>query len=160
MEGLLKRVYNSRRTCVSLKLISHASVVICAVSYILVLVSLFLSEPTSAVKVIFASGAPFLIVSIARRIINAPRPYELYGFYTVFPKDKRGRSFPSRHVFSAFLVAGFAYTLSFFLSLALVAVGICLAASRVLLGMHFIRDALAGALIGLLSAVLGIIILF
>ena len=160
MEKLLKRVYNSPKISASLKIISHASVILCAISYVAMLLHFYFAEPMAAVRLMLAGGVPFVLVSIVRIIINAPRPYELYGFYKVLPKEKRGRSFPSRHVFSAFLIAGFAYTVSIWLSLALFVVGVCLAVSRVFLGMHFIRDVVAGALIGILSAVLGIIILF
>ena len=160
MEKLLSRVHASSKISVSLKIISHASVTACAVFYVLMLGHFYLSAPISAVRLILASGVPFILVSILRRIINAPRPYELYTFYTVRPKEKRGRSFPSRHVFSAFVIAGFAYTVSPWLSGAFSVLGILLAISRVLLGIHFIRDVVAGALLGALSAALGIIILF
>ena len=58
------------------------------------------------------------------------------------------------------MIAGLAYMISVWLSLALVAVGISLAVARVFLGIHFVRDVIAGALIGVLSAALGILILF
>ena len=117
-------------------------------------------EPMSAARLLLAGGIPFLFVSIARRVINAPRPYEIYDFYTVLPKKKSGRSFPSRHVFSAFAVATFMYTTSFWLFFILLILGMILAVARVLLGMHFIRDVAAGTLVGVLSAILGIIIFF
>ena len=160
MEKLLKRVYNSPKISASLKIISHTSVAVCVISFLAMLLCLFHTEPMQAVSLVLAAGVPFILVSIVRRLINAPRPYELYDFYTVMPKAKRGRSFPSRHVFSAFLIAGLAYMISVWLSLALVAVGISLAVARVFLGIHFVRDVIAGALIGVLSAALGILILF
>ena len=160
MEKLLKRVYSSKKIAVSLKIISHASVVLCVVSFAALLVYFYLREPLSAVKLLCTAGVPYMLVSIARRIINAPRPYELYEFYEVKPKQKRGQSFPSRHVFSSCVVAALAGMVSIWFSIALFAVGISLAIARVLLGMHFIRDVLAGAVIGALSAIIGIIIVF
>ena len=47
----------------------------------------------------------FLIVSFARAVINAPRPYEKFGIPPVLKKDTKGKSFPSRHVFSVFVIA-------------------------------------------------------
>lgn len=160
MEKLLRRVYTSPKISASLKIISHVSSILCVFSFAVMLIYLYCREPMAALMLILAAGVPFILVSIARKIINAPRPYELYAFYEVLPKERRGRSFPSRHVFSAFLIAGLAYIVSIWLSLPLFVIGIALATSRVFLGIHFIRDVIAGALIGVLSAVLGILILF
>jgi membrane-associated phospholipid phosphatase len=160
MERLLRRVYSSKKISTSLKIVSHATVVIYVSAFLAMLVLFYLSEPMSALKLALAAGVPFILVSIVRRIINAPRPYQLYDFYEVLPKSKQGRSFPSRHVFSAFVIAVFALTVSVWLSLLLFVLGIALSVARVLLGIHFVRDVAAGALIGIISAILGIVILF
>ena len=47
----------------------------------------------------------FVAVSVFRYIVNRPRPYEKFDMPPVIPKDTHGRSFPSRHVFSAFIIA-------------------------------------------------------
>ena len=159
MEKLLRRVYDSRNISRTLKIISHASVILCVISYIALLAHSYLAEPMAALRLAAAGAVPFVIVSITRRIINAPRPYELYDFYEVKPKGKAGQSFPSRHVFSAFIIASLAICTSPWLSLAAALLGTALAVSRVLLGMHFIRDVLAGALIGIICGTLGILIL-
>ena len=159
MEKILRRIYSAERVSLSLKIISHASSLICAAAYIAMLVFAFIKAPIFAVKLAVAGGVPFVTVTVIGRIINAPRPYELYDFYGKKPKEKAGQSFPSRHVFSAFTVAGLAYTFSVWLTVALSVIGVCIAVSRVLLGMHFIRDVMAGALIGILSGILGIIII-
>lgn len=159
MERILKRIYLSQGISLSLKIISHASAVICAAAYIAMLVLAYLKEPIFALKLAGAGGVPYVAVTAFRKVINAPRPYELYSFYDKKPKEKTGQSFPSRHVFSAFSIAALAYTFSIWLSLSLALLGICIAISRVLLGMHFIRDVAAGALIGILSGTLGIIII-
>lgn len=159
MEAVLKRVYESRRTSLSLKIISHASVLICVLAYAVILVFSYISSPVSAVKVAAAALVPYVIVTVVRKFINAKRPYEIYGFYTAPQKNKTGQSFPSRHVFSCFVIATLAYSVSLWLSIALFVVGACLAMARVLLGIHFIRDVLAGAIIGVISGVIGIIII-
>ena len=159
MERVLRRVYSSRRMSVSLKIISHASVLISVAAFILVLVTSYLKEPMLALRVALAGGIPFVIVTVIRRAVNAPRPYELYSFYDVPPKNKRGQSFPSRHVFSSFTVAVLSVTVSPILTAVLALVGLLLAMARVLLGMHFIRDAVCGALIGILSGVCGLLII-
>lgn len=159
MEKLLRHVYSSKKISLALKIISHACSLICVGIFILTLVDLYLDAARLCVKAAFAAGIPFLAVSIVRKIIGAPRPYELYEFYEVKPKGKAGQSFPSRHVFSAFIIASLAICTSPWLSLAAALLGTALAVSRVLLGMHFIRDVLAGALIGIICGTLGILIL-
>ena len=159
MEKLLLRIYSSKKASLSLKIISHASVAVTVLAYAAHVVYTYLSEPWDAAFLLLFSAIPFVIVTVVRKFINAPRPYELYTFYKIPPKEKRGQSFPSRHVFSAFIIATLIIPASIPLAAALFTVGICLAASRVLLGMHFIRDVLAGALIGIISGILGIIII-
>ena len=159
MEKLLKKIYNSKKTSSTLKIISHASVFISMLSYVLIIALLYKREPMSAVRAVFATAIPFVIVSVARLLINAPRPYELYDFYEVKPKEKSGQSFPSRHVFSAFLIATVSFSVSIPLMIANIIIGIAIAVSRVLLGMHFIRDVACGALIGIVSGIVGIVIL-
>ena len=100
-------------------------------------------------------GVPFAALSAARRRINAPRPYEVYGLEPLIPKKSRGESFPSRHVFSIFVIAGSLLYVRPPLGTALLALGVLLAAVRVVSGMHFLKDVLAGAIIGVISAVIG-----
>lgn len=159
MEKLLKRVYSSKKISMALKIISHASALICVAIFISTLVFLYIESPKQCVKTVFAAGIPFVLVSVIRKLIGAPRPYELYGFYEVKPKEKTGQSFPSRHVFSAFIIAVLAIPVSVWLGAVALVMGASLAVARVLLGMHFIRDVAAGALAGVVCGVLGVIIL-
>jgi membrane-associated phospholipid phosphatase len=50
-------------------------------------------------------------------------------------------------------------TIELALGIILLALGVLLCIARVLLGIHFVRDVIAGALIGVCSAALGILIL-
>ena len=47
----------------------------------------------------------FIIVTAFRYMIGRKRPYEKFDVPPVIPKDTKGKSFPSRHVFSAFMIA-------------------------------------------------------
>lgn len=159
MEKILYRVYSSKRVSVILKIISHASVLISVLAYALCLAFAFYGDVGFGIKLCVAGAVPFVTVSVIRRLIDAPRPYELYPFYEDAPKNKKGSSFPSRHVFSAFCVSALSYAVSPWLSLAAAMAGIALSVSRVLLGIHFIRDVLAGALIGITSGLIGLVII-
>ena len=159
MEKLLLKIYGMPRLTQSLKTISHIAVALGVVSYALLLFMGYERELTTMLKLVLVSSVPFLLVSLMRRVINAPRPYELYGFYEKRPKGKSGESFPSRHVFSAFLISTLSIPFSIPLFIINTVISFVLAVCRVLTGMHFVRDVVAAALIGIISGVIGIFIL-
>ena len=159
MEKLLLRIYRSKRASLSLKLISHTAVILSVLSYGALLFLSFYNSVYEGVFVLLSAAIPFLAVSVLRMWINAPRPYELYDFYENKPKEKKGRSFPSRHVYSAFVIATLAFVYSVPLGIALAFIGVSLAASRVLLGIHFIRDVVCGAAVGVVSGLIGIFLM-
>ncbi len=150
--SLLFRIYKNEALYSSLSYVSHAVVLFSA----MVLMHLFADAAMGQrfyelIFICLGTGIPFVLVSLARRRINAPRPYEVYDFYKAPPKNKCGESFPSRHVFSAFVIATVAVPLNPYLGMTLMLLGVLLAVCRVLLGYHFITDVTSGALIGMLS---------
>mgnify|MGYP003299423908 CR=1 FL=1 len=158
MEALLKKIYSMPRLYPALGILSKIIVVLTLPAFLLIVWHGYTVSPFSAIKVCLICGVPFLIVSVARRIINAPRPYELYTFYERAPKNKSGSSFPSRHAFSVFVIATvtlFAYPA---VGAVLLLLGVTLCVCRVLTGIHFIRDVLTGALIGVISGIAGVLL--
>lgn len=116
-------------------------------------------SPALGIKYLAVLGIPFCLVSLLRKYIGAPRPYEIYDFYEKKPKGSEKNSFPSRHAFSVFAIGTlllFAYPV---FGIVLLLLGVALCVCRVLLGYHFIRDVLAGALIGVISSLIGSIFL-
>ena len=144
------------RLAVTLKVISSVCAAAVAVGFIYVLlVLLVFEEYTVFLKVALAAAVGYAAVTLVRKLIDAPRPYELLDFYTVPPKKKKGHSFPSRHVFSAFCIATITYSLATPISVATLILGIVIAVLRVLLGIHFVRDVVCGALIGIATGIIG-----
>ena len=95
-------------------------------------------------------GISFVAVSIFRKCYNAKRPYEIYDFKPLIPKDTIGKSFPSRHVLSIFVIGTtllYHYT---FTGVLILYMGCLLAAIRVITGVHFPKDVIVGGLIGIL----------
>ena len=90
----------------------------------------------------------FAAVSAYRSCLNAPRPYERCAISPLIVRDGAGESFPSRHAFSAFAIAASWFAAAVPVALALLAVAALLAVCRVLGGVHFPRDVIAGALVG------------
>lgn len=97
----------------------------------------------------------FLIVSFVRAVINAPRPYEKFGIPPVLEKDTKGKSFPSRHVFSVFVIAVTIFYEHPSVGIILGMIGILLGAVRVVVGVHEPKDIIAGAITGILCGVIG-----
>lgn len=96
------------------------------------------------------SATGFLLLSLFRRWINRPRPYETYTLMPLFDKDSLGESFPSRHVFSATLISMLALHSFGWLGMVFLALSAGLALTRVLGGVHFPRDVAVGYLLGVL----------
>lgn len=97
----------------------------------------------------------FILVTVMRAIINAQRPYEKYGYVPAVPKNTTGKSFPSRHTVSAFIIAMAFLYIQPSIGVIMLAIATLIGVVRVLSGVHFIRDVISGAAIGVLVGVLG-----
>ena len=104
---------------------------------------------------VLVPGSGFAAVTVFRRLCNAPRPYEALDITPLKEKDKRGQSFPSRHVFSCAVIAVTALYLLPPLGAGLLAVTAVLALCRVVLGVHWPRDVVAGAVAGAAWGMIG-----
>lgn len=114
-------------------------------SYPLLILWLFVRKDPLLLKTILIPLNGFIVVTDLRRMINRERPYEKFETPPVIPKDTKGKSFPSRHVFSAAVIA-----LTVFMQPQLVSAGvlffifaIAIGVIRVLSGVHYISDVLA-----------------
>lgn len=95
-----------------------------------------------------------VLITALRYIINAKRPYEKYNYTPVVKKDTKGKSFPSRHTASAFIIAMAFLYLDTTLGVIMLVLATVIAITRVLSGVHFIRDVIGGALISILTGIL------
>lgn len=132
---------------------------VCYVMYPLLLVLQIMQGDAQWIRTLAATGIPFIAVSIFRKLYNRPRPYEVFGYRPLIPKDKQGQSFPSRHVFSAFIIA---MCWLFYVppaGIMLLVMAAMLGALRVIGGVHFVSDVVVGALVGIVSGVIGFILI-
>lgn len=125
------------------------AVVFCA--YPLLLLWLLRNRDSALADAIIIPLDSFLILSVFRYLVNRRRPYEAYGVGPAIPKDTKGKSFPSRHVFSAFVIA---MTYLFFFpyswcGICLLLMGVVLAVFRVISGVHYVSDVIVGAAWGI-----------
>lgn len=89
-------------------------------------------------------AAAFLLVTLLRAWLNFERPYEKLSIDPLIHKSTKGKSFPSRHVFSAMMIALTVVTVYPVWGGILIAVSLLLALCRVVAGVHFPIDVIAG----------------
>lgn len=134
-------------------------------AYPLLLVYLFFfgkySSYFSVWRALLVPAVSFVLLTVVRAVINRPRPYEAFDVAPVIPKDTKGNSFPSRHVFSATMIALTFVLHSPWLGLGIgfLIISILLAVVRVISGVHYISDVIAGMAFALLAALVGYILL-
>ena len=157
-ERLIYFVYRKETLAEILRISSYTIVALTVYAFFMTVMAL-IESPIEIVKLLAAAGIPFVAVSALRILFDAPRPYELFEFYEKKPKGKAGKSFPSRHVFSVFVIAVLILPTYLAVGIGLMVLGALLAFLRVALGIHFVRDVVAGGLIGIVSGVIGLLIL-
>ncbi|MGN0463065.1 MAG: phosphatase PAP2 family protein [Ruminococcus sp.] len=109
------------------------------------------------IKVLTIPAVTFLAVTVMRILINRPRPYEKYSFTPVFPKDTKGKSFPSRHTASAFIISYAFLYICPVLGVVSMVISAFLSLLRPVVGVHYVSDVLGGFLV---SSLLGIVFFF
>lgn len=97
---------------------------------------------------ILVPGISFLLLSFVRSRINRKRPYEEWEIDPLIHREGMGNSMPSRHVFSAVLISMCILRQNVFLGVIFLILSACIAVVRVLGGVHYPRDVIAGYLIG------------
>ena len=132
----------------ALNIVNRGIVIVFYVVYALLLGWACVSDPWRLVPLVGVTAVGFVAVSFFRRRFNAPRPYECCAIAPLIARDGAGKSFPSRHTFSAFAIAASWFAASVPVAVVLLVAAGALAVCRVLGGVHFPRDVVAGALIG------------
>lgn len=132
----------------ALNTVNRGIVIVFYVVYALLLGWACVSDPWRLVPLVGVTAVGFVAVSFFRRRFNAPRPYECCAIAPLIARDGAGESFPSRHAFSAFAIAASWFAASVPVAVVLLVAAGALAVCRVLGGVHFPRDVVAGAFIG------------
>ena len=103
---------------------------------------------------VFVPATGFVILSLLRKKINAPRPYEEWDIKPLLDRDSPGQSMPSRHVFSATIISMACFHASLSLGIILLVLSVLLGLVRVLGGVHYPKDVVVGYICALVWGVI------
>ena len=153
-EKLVAPLRRHPRAVAALAGVNQALTALCYTVYPLLLLFLLGERDARFWRCLLVPAVSFAAVTLFRSACNAPRPYE-QGIDALLKKKRTGHSFPSRHVFSAVMIAVTAAYLLPALSVPLFVAAALLALIRVLGGIHYPRDVLCGGLFALIAGGIG-----
>ncbi len=111
----------------------------------LIVIKGFMGVDHQLLRMIYIPLIVLIEITVLRKLINRPRPYEAYDTAPVVKRDGKGCSFPSRHTGSAFIIAMSAIPVSPIAAIVLIAVAAIIGLTRIFSGVHYISDVLMGA---------------
>ena len=121
------------------------------VAYPVLLVHVYFTDLQSLPKLVLVPMHVFLGVTLLRVIIDEQRPYERFDTPSVFGKTTKGKSFPSRHTASAFIIAMAFMYVDFWWGMLAMLIALLIELSRIMAGAHYIHDVLAGMAISIVA---------
>ncbi|MCR4798560.1 MAG: phosphatase PAP2 family protein [Lachnospiraceae bacterium] len=154
------RIRSRRALAFFINVMDKLITMIVFLAYPMLLGYLYYTKSPFLVPAFAVPGVSFFLVTLFRRSYNAKRPYEIYDFDPVIKKNTIGKSFPSRHVFSIFIIAMTFMQIDVILGAWFLVAGALLAALRVFGGVHFIKDVIVGAAAGILAGCIGYYLIF
>ncbi|CWE59626.1 membrane-associated phospholipid phosphatase [Streptococcus pneumoniae] len=130
--------------------------VVMPIVYLTLLVTTYFQEGfgKQVLIYVFISATGFVILSLLRKKINAPRPYEEWDIKPLLDRDSPGQSMPSRHVFLASIISMACLHASLSVGVILLILSVFLGLVRVLGGVHYPKDVLVGYICGLVWGVI------
>ena len=139
-----------------LRTFNRLMTVVMPIVYLTLLVTTYLQKGfgKQVLIYVFVPASGFVILSLLRKKINAPRPYEVWEIVPLLDRDSPGQSMPSRHVFSATIISMACLHASLSVGVILLVLSVLLGLVRVLGGVHYPKDVLVGYACGLVWGVI------
>lgn len=117
--------------------------------YPCILIYLFIIQSSLFIDAVYKPLGAFLLVTIIRKIVNRPRPYETLNIEPLVA-HKKGESFPSRHAVSSMVIGLVCFYVHPILGIFGVSVATIVCLSRIIAGVHYISDVLVAIIIAVL----------
>ncbi len=125
-----------------------------ALTYIVTAIWLLVIRADEFVRFLAVPAATLAVVTLMRYLFNRPRPYEKWkNAAPLLRSHRRGNSFPSRHAASALVLALAGFTVSPVMGSILLVLSLGVGLSRVVSGLHFVGDVVAGYLTALVCGI-------
>lgn len=137
-----------------LRLVNQLVVIIMYLAYLVLLAVLFWQRGLAVWPFVAVPGTGFILLTVVRNWLNAPRPYEEWAIQPLIIREKTGDSLPSRHVFSAAVIAMVCLRVAWPWGILMLGLTVILALVRVVGGVHYPRDVIIGFLCGVLCGAL------
>ncbi len=151
-----------KRLTLALRIFSKASTLLFIGAYGAFLAYALLREfaPFTLVRILLAPALCLFLVTVLRYVINRPRPYNERGAGIIPLVEKRAqdKSFPSRHTACAFVIALTVLPYALWAGIPLLVLAGLVGVVRFALGVHYPSDIVAGAGLGILCGLAGILL--
>ena len=130
--------------------------VVMPIVYLTLLTTIYFREGfgKQVLMYVFIPASGFVMLSLLRKKVNAPRPYEEWTIKPLLDRDSPGQSMPSRHVFSATIISMACLHASLSVGVILLVLSALLGLVRVLGGVHFPKDVVVGYICALVWGVI------
>lgn len=128
------------------------------VSYPVFLALLFFTKDKRFLKCVAVPAVGFVLLTLFRKAINRSRPYEKFKIEPIIKKDTKGKSMPSRHIYSITVIAMTFLYVYRPLGILFLLFSAFLAVIRVIGGVHYPTDVSVGYILGLLTGLILFII--
>ena len=140
----------------SMRIFNRMMTVLMPLAYLTLLGTAFMNKGlgNDFYAYILVPALGFVLLTLVRKWINQPRPYETWGIVPLLDKDSSGNSMPSRHVFSATIISMACVHANLPAGLILLVLSALLGLVRVLGGVHYPKDVLVGYACGLIWGIL------
>ena len=118
------------------------------VVYPLLLLYLFVIQSEKLLPTILIPLLSIVAITLLRKVLVRPRPYEEYPIDQILEKETQHNAMPSRHVFSASIIAMMCFSVSPILACILLVLAAIEGYIRVVGGVHYPRDVIVGYFLG------------
>ena len=122
--------------------------------YPLLLIYMYRNHRPLFLRSLLVPAVSFAIISLFRIFFDRPRPYEAYDIDPLIQKSSKGHSMPSRHIFSCMVISMTVMQISGTIGILLLLAGACEGFIRILGGVHYPDDVVAGAVLGILAGLI------
>jgi membrane-associated phospholipid phosphatase len=130
-------------------------------AFILGAVLFFVSDRRIAYEVVLGTLALWILVELVKAGVRRPRPFERLTQTRIVGYKESGRSFPSGHTSQVFFLVTLLsqyYQFTLWAVLLLYGLALFVAVTRMYVGAHYPRDVLAGAMLGSVCGLVGVIV--